>query len=231
MPVLDWYTSDQIPDRSFTLPPRSYVKIPLEGNAVKIPTYPEQPPEYTRVFISGSSIVADNGETLNLPLSLPVTSLDAAYDQLSRLWCAYIEDGEGKLYWYDAFIAGYTTFLYGPCSNVFLFMDDVRYYIGSILSNAVFLVYQREQTIYYRVQDDRFLVEYTLAEVAEGETLRSAGMNGKYRIQLLLDRDVINESAQYGQQITYTYVINDVPLKIDDSFVVSEVTNEYNNPP
>lgn len=227
MPEIPWFTSAEIPDRADTLAPRLYDKPPLIAYAAKIPTLPEQVTAITTVAISAGRIVANNGEDLDIALLGKTTMLDASYDQLNRLWCAYIELGLGKLYWYDAALADYTTFEFGECDTVFLFMDDVRYYVPATSSSAVLLIYVRDQTIYYRTQTERFLEEYTLGQLTEGEVVKGAGMNEKYRIQLVIETPETLQ-LEVGDSYQLQYTIGQSDVMIGNEQVIGEhVYNGY----
>jgi len=230
MAELEWYDNTVIPDRATLQIPRRDLKLPLEGYAMVQPTVPEQPMFVTKLYVAGDRIVADNYEELNILLEDRVTYLDGAYDQLARLWCAYIEAGQGKLYWYDPLEADFVTTSFSPCVNVQLFLDDLRWESNASGGNTVILMYEHNQAVYYRLQADRFLIEYLLVGLKEDEHLISAGLNKKYRIQVLLQRNAITKEPQLGDAIIYSVVVNDVPVAVNENLVVEEVVNVYNNP-
>lgn len=227
MPAIPWFTSTQIPDRADMLAPRSYYKPPLRAFAGTIPTLPEQETLVTTVAVVNGRIRADNNEDLDIALVGKITMLDASYDQLNRLWCAYIEDGQGKLFWYDAALADYTTFEFSLCDTVFLFMDDVRYYVPATSSSTVFLIYVRDQVIYYRLQSDRFLVEYHLGDLVDGEVVVSAGMNEKYRLQIVIETPEVTQ-LEVGDPYTLQYTIAQADVMIGNEPVIGEhIYNGY----
>jgi hypothetical protein len=223
MPEIPWFTSEEIPDRADMLAPRGYIKKPLSAYAPQIPTLPDEVTLNTTVTLVGNHIIANNSEDLNIEVLAKVTMLDASYDQLNRLWCAYIEDGQGKLFWYDAALADYTTFEFGECDTVFLFMDDVRYYVPATSSSTVFLIYVRDQVIYYRTQAERFLEEYIIGNLAEGEILKGAGMNEKYRLQLVIETPEVTQLT-VGDPYTLQYTIGQQDVMIGTEPVIGEHT-------
>jgi hypothetical protein len=223
MPEITWFTGEEIPDRADTLAPRVYDKPPLIAYAGKIPTLPDEVTSITTVAVVAGHIVANNGEDLDIALTGKITMLDASYDQLNRLWCAYIEVGQGKLFWYDAALADYTTFEFGECDTVFLFMDDVRYYVPATSSSTVFLIYVRDQVIYYRTQAERFLEEYIIGNLAEGEILKGAGMNEKYRLQLVIETPEVTQLT-VGDPYTLQYTIGQQDVMIGTEPVIGEHT-------
>lgn len=230
MPELLWFDSVQVPDRALLRTPRLDNKPALAGYAMVVPLYPDQAVLTTKVYLEGSNIVADNYDELSIPITERLTFIDAAYDQLARLWCAYVEDGICKLYWYDPIPADFVTTEFGAGTNVQLFMDDLRWEAAATTGNTIFLVYERDSVVYYRLQSDRFLVEYLLVELKPYEHLISAGLNNKYRVQVLLSRELVTEEPMQGELVTYVYVINDVPLSINYDIVAEDIINEYNNP-
>lgn len=218
---MQWYTSNQIPDSGPLINGRELLKQPLEGVAQTQPQYPEAPILTTKVKIVGSNITADN-TALSIPVTGQVIEVDAAYDQINRLNCAWIEDGILHLYWYDPVVPGFVTSVFGPASRCFLFMDDTRWYIPATAFNAMLLIYVRDAAIYVREQSDRFQVEELVALLREDEKLLSAGMNSKYRIQLLLERESLDSEPFGTESELHIYAVDDAVMLIDNAYVTYE---------
>lgn len=221
---MQWYTSDEIPDRADLINGRQYIKEPLVGYAQKQPQSPADAIEITKVYVQDSYIVADNVSTsiFSIPLTDKIIWLDAAYDQLNRLNCAYIEAGQLKLYWYDPVVARFVTTLLGPATKCFLFMDDLRVYIPATAFNANYLIYERGSSLYVRTQSDRFLTEELIVNLSEGETVLGAGMNAKYRLQIVLERTSLDDQAYGTESLLHVYAVDDKLITVDGQYITYE---------
>lgn len=209
--------------------PRKYDKLPTEGYAITIPQFPEQGTITTKVYFDGISIVCDNYPDTITP-EVPPAFVDAAYDQLNRLWIAYEEDGEGKLYWYDPVPAAFVTLNFGAIRSLALFMDDIRYFRNALSANRVLLFYIRDNTLYYRTQTERFTVEYTLQNVAPEEYILSAGMNNLWRLQIAIGGSTLGDIPVDQEQTYYTVEIDGAQVMIDQALIVQEFEYGYHSP-
>lgn len=106
------------------------------------------------------------------------------FDQNARPLVAYLVAGDLFLYWFDPNLGAYVhTLLDSQVDSVRIRLDDVRpEFIGN---SDVILAYTQANTLYCRVQRDRYTVAYALQENIGGKLLQ-AGMNIHYRFQFLL---------------------------------------------
>jgi hypothetical protein len=226
MPAIDFYDYEEVGQSGDLQLPRQYVKNPLIGYALTFGDTAETPVVMTKVSAAGGMIVADNNP-LTIPLTGRLTGLDAAYDQLNRLWVAYIQEGEGTLYWYDPLEADYTSFPFGDCTTVMLFMDDVRYWTPQY-ENKVILLYVRDSFLYYRTQTERFTVEYPLQELGAEEVLVGAGMNSVWRLEIVIESPEKTEFEK-GETMQMQYTIAQADVTIGSDKVIGEHTYDGYN--
>lgn len=220
---MQWYTSDQIPQRSDMINGRQYVKEPLIAYAETQPNTPGEEITRTKVYVNDAGvIVADNYPLLSIALTERTIFLDACYDQINRMNCAYIEGGELKLYWYDPIVPGFVTTLLGPADRCYLFMDDLRYWAPATSGNSNWLIYERDGSLYMRIQDDRYQTEELIATLQEGEHLVGAGMNAQYRVQLVLEQEYFETTWSDESLDVNIYTIDSTDLMIGTEYVTLE---------
>lgn len=220
---MQWFTSDQIPDRADIINGRGYIKPPLEGTACTTQQTATEEHRYTRVYIKDNALVADNEPAFNIPLTEKVTWVDACYDQVNRLNCAWIEAGVLKHYWYDPILPGFTITERGLSDRCFLFMDDVRFFanITSKGSN-IRLLYERDGILRQLEQSDRYQTETDIVELRMDEHIAGVGMNSKYRLQLVLQRETISDAVSGEPDEIYLIQVDDTDVMVDNSIVVYE---------
>lgn len=221
---MQWFSNNQIPDRADMINGRGYVKPPLLAIACTTQLLPEEVHQYTEVTIEGTNIVAKGIPAFVIPVAARVTWLDACYDQVNRLNAAWIEGGILQHYWYDPTIAEFTITSIGPAERCFLFMDDVRFEASSsALGSSIFLLYETSGELRQREQADRYTAETVIATLLPNEHLVGVGMNSKYRIQAVLQRETREDSGMLdATSPTYIFKIDDTAIEIDGSIVVYE---------
>lgn len=200
--------------------PRNFIKKDLEGYATTYGYIEEEPTITTTVRYNKvtQTIVCDNN-----PLTVVATNctgLDAAYDQVDRLWIAYIKDGELFLYWYDTALPGFTTTSYGLVRQCMLFMDDVRYFVNADTNNFIVLMYIQDGQIKYRTELERFLTEYILTDVEDAQYMKSAGMNMKWRLQVAIGGASLSSLTGIGDDAVYNMEIAGKQVVIKQSMVI-----------
>lgn len=116
---------------------------------------------------------------LNVP---GVTKCSLAFNQNMDVFIAYETRGcEAKFYWYDSFIAAYTTTtLPANSRHVACCLDDHR--ITQTGTSDIILAYIRAGTLYYRQERDRFDTERSLGSVGAG-ILHKVGMTKNNRLK------------------------------------------------
>ena len=87
-----------------------------------------------------------------------------------------------SLYWYDPVVAGYVTTTLGQGRSPRMTLDDKRPFAGQY-SDAL-LGYVKGKQLVYRMQRDRFLVEYpVLSDIPGHARLKHFGMCDNLRVQ------------------------------------------------
>ena len=115
-----------------------------------------------------------------------VTEFAFTFDQNMR-WAAATRDSTNTLYfrWYDAVAAAYVLTTYPGVSSVRLTHDDKR--VRSVIagSSDMILTYIRADQLRWRIQRDRFLIEYTYPglSLTARQRISHFGMNTKNRLQ------------------------------------------------
>ena len=114
-----------------------------------------------------------------------ITDVSIAFNQNGDLHCAYVEDGQAKLYWYDPTIPGFTTTNLPEGSRTpKITMDEKR--IGQQLVSDIILCYiKADNGLYYRQQRERFQIE-RLLHPGPFVMIRQMYMNTGWRLQWLL---------------------------------------------
>lgn len=110
-----------------------------------------------------------------------IQSLSFTFDRNMNPTVAYMQDGVCRLWWYDSTIPGMTTSTFPGATQPRLTHDDKRE-VASPWADVI-LAYVREGSLYYRLQRDRFGVEYLLATGITRGQLRNVGMNRGLRLQ------------------------------------------------
>ena len=129
------------------------------------------------VFISSQGASPTRIETL--PGRIEWISM--AFDQNMHYNLAYVIRGAGSfLYWYNAAKNQYVTEPLGDVKTPILRMDDVR--DEAINDCSMVLSYIKSSILCVRIQNDRFGVEYELANAA-GKSIWQCGMNVGMRFQ------------------------------------------------
>jgi hypothetical protein len=138
-----------------------------------------------------------------------IVGVSCTFDQNMNPVYAITEDGQAKLRWYDSTIEDYTvTNLGGAWPKVFL--DDKR--PEFVVSSDIIVAYVSSGTLYFRMQRDRYGVEYTLATgIGCYGRMKNLGMGRNNRLQFILSIDDYMETC-FGFDPT-------------DPFEVSELVN------
>lgn len=114
-----------------------------------------------------------------------ITEISFTFDRNMNFTLAFVQNCEAKLYWYDSSIPGMTVTNFGTSySNPRVTLDDKRD-ISSNSSDIIF-AYVKNSGLYYRMQRDRYEVEYELIKSGI-KKLKKIGMNNKLRLQFLIE--------------------------------------------
>lgn len=88
-----------------------------------------------------------------------ILNIDLTFDQLGRPVIAFDTGSTIYLYWFDPVGEIQTITSFGSGKRVCCSLDERRFYLLD-RGNIIF-AYQRGNTAYYRLQEDRYLVEYS----------------------------------------------------------------------
>lgn len=118
-----------------------------------------------------------------------VTWARLAFDQNMHPVVSYMASGFAGFYWYDPTIPGNTfTALPTTAINPCVTMDDKRAVQTLLGNNDVVMTYVSGPNLYYRLQRDRYGVEYVwysnITNILSNPFVNKIGMNDSLRLQL-----------------------------------------------
>lgn len=106
-----------------------------------------------------------------------VSEIDLTFDQNMNPCLVYVADNVPKLYFYDTQLGEYTTIILHGIQQPRISLDDKRAF--NIPQSNIVLAYMRDKSLYMRLQQDRFGVEYHLKTFDDNKVLHRVGM-GKF---------------------------------------------------
>lgn len=109
--------------------------------------------------------------------------LSAAFDQLGKPLVFFDTGTELRLWWFDPVSSAHVTTVFGVGNYPFATFD-IKYGVDTEYSD-VLLFYMRSGAIYYRMQRDRYSIEYTTPVTSDAVFIKEADMAVDYRLQLL----------------------------------------------
>ncbi len=120
-----------------------------------------------------------------------ITEISFTFDQNGRYVVAYLVENALWLYWFDPISSKFIhTFLEAEVISPRVSLDDYRPLQLSV-SNII-LAYVKNNNLYCRVQEDRYLIPYLLEEKIGGRLMR-IGMNINYRFQYVFQAQPYND--------------------------------------
>ena len=210
-----WNTLAGVGQYGALLPPRTWNKEPLVGSAITVAQNVDDATTITTAtWDPHTTLITCDNNAYSVAV-VDCTALDIAYDQINRLNAMWIQGDTLYLYWYDALIASFVTSNFGEVTQAFLLMDDVRHYQQA--HSTLMLVYSRAGTIYYRLQADRFSVEYTVGTMQANGVIRNIGMNVYYRLQIAIG------GLDYGDLTEQLICVDDTYVMWDTYYLGSNV--------
>ncbi|HDS1207485.1 TPA: hypothetical protein QDZ84_002500 [Shewanella algae] len=111
-----------------------------------------------------------------------ITEFTGSFDQNGRPLVFFNTGSELRLWWYDPIAEQNTTTVFGIGTNPFCTLD-LKYGVDTEYSD-VLLFYVRDNAIYYRVQRDRYAVEYPTPVTDNALLIKNADMAIDYRMQV-----------------------------------------------
>ncbi|MEJ6520334.1 hypothetical protein PQI64_11315 [Shewanella bicestrii] len=141
--------------------------------------------EYTGNDVTASKY---NGNIFESAISVflvnNIKRLAATFDQLGRPMVFFeTTDNKLKLYWFDPVLVKNIITQFGD-GNYPYATFDIRWDTSNPRSD-VMLFYMRSGAIYYRLQRDRYAIEYATPVTADAAFIKEADMAVDYRLQLL----------------------------------------------
>ncbi len=158
------------------------------GTALNDPSQGRQVKTW-RAYISGPTIkveplvAATPTTTLVSGAVGALTSVSLAFDASMQPTICYIEAGLVKLRWYNTVSALFQTDSYAGVTSARVSTDDKRKTQEGV-SDVVF-AYVRGDVLYYRLQRDRYTVEYTVGPAVKRKLSR-VGVTTNLRLQFEL---------------------------------------------
>lgn len=126
-------------------------------------------------------------------LDLPgVTEISFTFDQNAQVCFAYVQDGVAKFWWFDTTVGGYVTTVF-PDGVITprVTLDDKR--ITQRAASDVLLFYTSGNSLFMRMQRDRYEVEYHLAtNVTDGIVKCGMMRNLRVGVQLAQYHPAVN---------------------------------------
>jgi len=128
------------------------------------------------------TVEADDVAPILLLTAEDAEHLSLAFDQNMRPALAYVQNGAGKLWFFNTLIGEPDILDLPGASQIQIDMDDKRPLMSNV--NDIICAYIRDGNLYMRIQRDRFLDEYLLAENVPPR-FRRMGMNAGLRMQFV----------------------------------------------
>ena len=126
---------------------------------------------------------AANGEPILILEGEGITEISFTFDQNMRLALAYVQDKIAYFRWYDTSIGmEVTTVLGDRILTPRVCMDDKR--LTQTAVSDIILAYVRNRSLRYKLQRDRYEIEYTL--IGTKKRLIKIGMTKGLRVQFLM---------------------------------------------
>jgi hypothetical protein len=157
----------------------------LGGVAISDPSQGLQVKTWTARY-NGTSITveAEDVPPITVITEPEIKEVSLSFDQNMNLAIAWtqVADGEnvGRFYWFDTDANIYQITNYPGTRDLRVSMDDKR--PMSVAQSDVILTYIKGNSLYFRAQRDRYMIEYLLKSRVTGR-LRRFGMNNGLRMQ------------------------------------------------
>ena len=115
-----------------------------------------------------------------------VTEISFTFDQLMRISVAYVVAGVAYLYWYDTAVAGFVTTTITGAISPKLTLDDKSKIAHLLAESTVILFYIKDNEVCYRLQNDRFGIEYkfTTGLVGVAQRINKVGLDKANRMHI-----------------------------------------------
>lgn len=143
--------------------------------------------------------------------------ISLAFDQNMRPYIAYVENGIAKFYWFNSLI-GAPDILTLPLGsrNPKATMDDKFDEATNLGTNDIILAYMRGTTLYYRLQRDRYQIEYVLKTDVVGDLLKF-GMGANRRLQFVFGTKMTEEELINGELAKGSPISGSQNVTVDNS--------------
>lgn len=162
------------------LPPRQVPKVPLFAQSLKTRSDEIWSLYYRNdhiQLVSPTEVI-----TFQIPI-MGVKCIDLAFDQLDREFITWeLPGNQVWMYWYDPNLASHTTTQIATGNNPCCMIDERRDKL--IPDSDVFIFYQVDNHVYYRLQRERYLIAHEIPHDHEDVTLETCGMGTNLRMTL-----------------------------------------------
>lgn len=157
------------------------LRDPSQGSMVKVWT--------ANLYIDGSDIgsvyigAADVPETLQFS-GFGITEISLAFDQNMNPFIGFVQSGAARFWWFDPTVNEQVFSDLPPGTGApKATLDDKRPNEQSV--SDIIMAYTRSNNLYFRMQRDRYEVEYLLKTGVTGQVLK-VGMNDRNRLQFAI---------------------------------------------
>lgn len=177
----------QYPDNTSTH--NELIDYEMGGIAIQDPSHGLQY-QVWRGWVDGSNVYLQP-QDLSAPPTLifiesGIEELAISFDQNMR-WVAAIRKGDNsaQLRWYDSAVENYVTTPYAGLQSVRLTHDDKRDLQVTSRNSDIIFTYIRAGAVRWRIQRDRYLIEYTKTgiPITPHSRISHFGMSTKNRLQ------------------------------------------------
>ena len=117
-----------------------------------------------------------------------ITEISLTFDQNMQPFIAFFADGVALFRWFDSFTSEFTiTALPIGTTQPKASLDDKRFH--QVGNSDIILAYVRDGNLYYRYQQERYLVEHLYVTGVTGRLLQ-VGMNELNRMQFFIGQNL-----------------------------------------
>jgi hypothetical protein len=144
-----------------------------------------------KAWLDGNDIYCQREDEVGAPYlitsAVGITEISFCFDQLMRPYVAYVASGQSSLYYFDTIANSFVVMDLPGVTSPKLTLDDKSKYGSSASDVTIF--YMRSREVQYRLQRDRFGVEYVFAgalpqKAGVAERIGKLGMDRGWRLRI-----------------------------------------------
>lgn len=162
--------------------PRNGTKLPFVGHALIYSAYEARTLTWDPL-LGQFTLTNAAGTVLHTLARSGVISCDLAFDSLDRQFYCWLEANDQIwMYWFNSVSSAFEITNITSGENPCCAFDERRIILSS--QADIYLFYQRDNLIFYRLQRDRYLVEYPVPDSIAAVELETCGMGTNSRMTL-----------------------------------------------